>query len=171
MQMFIKQTGVVQCLHWKKGFVRKKGFVLFEKIRPLNHKKSVQLHGFSVISTILALEFCSIKVDGNVMTNLQQLLDCLNENQYYKWCERLVYCLEASEGSKYLLDNRIIYQDLKPSNMLVTGNLENIIIKFSDFGELSTMKNTAKTTTWISENLPRHDIGIFAPLGLHKEDP
>ena len=148
---------------YKHNLSEKKVLLLCEKIRHLSHKNIVQLRGFSVIPTVLAIEFCSVEVDGNVMTNLRQLLDCFNENQYYEWSERLIYCLEASEGLKYLHDNGIIYQDLKPSNMLVTGNLQKIIIKLSDFGELSTIKNTAKTTTRISENYQGMTLAYLPP--------
>ena len=47
----------------------------------------------------------------------------------------------------YFHSKNIIHKSLKPSNLLIAGQLENIIVKIADFNEVASYKNTITSTT------------------------
>ena len=46
----------------------------------------------------------------------------------------------------YLHSKNIIHKDLKPSNFLIAGQLENIIVKIADFNEVASFKDSITST-------------------------
>ena len=60
--------------------------------------------------------------------------------------ERISYITQAWYGLSYLHEKNIIHRDLKPSNMLICGSNETVIVKLSDFNEVSCLKNTYIST-------------------------
>lgn len=78
--------------------------------------------------------------------NLREVLNEYNDFDYYNYGERLNYCIQASRGLRYLHSNGIIHMDMKPLNMLVSGPVSDIVIKLTDFNELSLLKDTCVTT-------------------------
>ena len=49
---------------------------------------------------------------------------------------------EAASDIKALHDKKIIYKDIKPVHLLVSGLVDNIIVKVSDFDDLYEIKNS-----------------------------
>ena len=46
----------------------------------------------------------------------------------------------------YLHDTGVVHKDFKPENGLVTGTMDNIVVKITDFDEIVEIRNTITTT-------------------------
>ena len=127
----------------------------------LSHDNVCCLIGFSTRPAILFFEYCGVIVNGEEVDSLRTLLDVFNENKYFNLIERLNYCIQASLGLQYLHKSDI-HQDFKPTNLLVTGTLDDTILKCSDFGDLAHAKSTMKSIS-THNNIKGMTSGFIAP--------
>ena len=116
-------------------------------LRKLHHVNVVRFRGYSIRPSALVFEYCEVIVnDGIIVHSLREILDVFNDEEYTVLKERKSYAIQACKGLQYLHEHDIIYRDIKPTNMLVNGPLENIVVKIADFNELSTFKDTCLST-------------------------
>ncbi|XP_057310804.1 mitogen-activated protein kinase kinase kinase 7-like [Hydractinia symbiolongicarpus] len=118
----------------------------------LKHENICSFHGYSTRPSAIILEYCCVELTGNDGTsirahNMRELLNYFNDYEYFNFEEREDYCRQASSGLNFLHSKNIIHMDIKPANMLVDGTNEKIVVKLTDFNELSIFKDTCVTTT------------------------
>ena len=130
----------------KKQFSVKQMMKVASKLRVLKNENIVRFRGLCEQPSCLIFEYCCIEKDGQVLNNIAQLVDLLNENDDYHLFERIDYVLQATRGVKYLHQHGIVHRDIKPTNLLVTGGLNKIIVKVADFDDLYHMKETITST-------------------------
>ncbi|XP_047146314.1 probable cyclin-dependent kinase 8 [Hydra vulgaris] len=127
-------------------FGKKRILTVCNELRQLEHINIVNFVGYSLRPSALCFELCSVKVHDTVAYSLKELVTIYNDNDYFNLEERTSYIIQAFKGIIYLHEKNIIHRDIKPSNMLVSGSIENLIIKISDFGDMTTIKNTITCT-------------------------
>ena len=71
--------------------------------------------------------------------------------------------ITACQGLQYLHSRIIIHRDIKPTNMLADGSLDKVIVKISDFNEISVFKDTCVHTLTTTNQLK----GIYFGQYLH----
>ena len=49
----------------------------------LQNINAVHFHGFSARPSALLFEYCSINIDGEIITNVEELVGVFNENKYF----------------------------------------------------------------------------------------
>ena len=120
---------------------------LAKSLLALKHENICQMRYFSTRPWALIFELCQINLgDDMLVSNLKELISVFNDNRYYNLKERMSYITQACYGLSYLHEKNIIHRDLKPSNMLISGSKERVIVKLSDFNEVSCLKNTYIST-------------------------
>ena len=121
---------------------------LSKSLLPLKHENICQMKYFSTRPSTLIFQLCQINLGDNMfVSNLKELISIFNDNRYFNLKERISYIKQACYGLSYLHEKNIIYRDLKPSNMLISGSKERVIVKLSDFSEVSCLKNTYISAT------------------------
>lgn len=137
----------------KKSFSKRRILQIATKFRELKHPNLVRFRGYSYRPCALAMELCEIKVGGEIVNDLSQLVNIFNDNQHFNLKERSDLMLQAARGLQYLHNNDIIHRDLKPSNLLISGSLDDIIVKVGDFDDFVDIKLTITSTlTTINKN-------------------
>ena len=131
---------------FKKQMSRRRMLQVAARLRKLKHPNIIRFRGVSCQLSALLFEFCSVDVQDCSVHNISQLISIFNENSYHIFKERLGYIIQATHGLKFLHENGIIHKDYKPTNLLVNGTLENIIIKVADFDDMLVIKETISAT-------------------------
>ena len=134
-----------------------------KQLKALKNKYIVRFHGYSIRPAALFFEYCSISLNGDLVTNLSQMLSIFNENEYFSFTERMDYIQQAAKGLSYLHNKEIIHRDFKPSNLLVSGSVENITIKVADFDCITILKETLTATKTCVINTIGMTISYIAP--------
>lgn len=116
-------------------------------LRAVRHSHIVRFYGYSLRPSAIVFEYCEVAFeDGGPCHNLGELINNFNDHEYFILEERMNYLSQAMNGLSFLHSLKIIHRDVKPSSMLVTGELHDITVKLSDFGGVSTIKNICNTT-------------------------
>ncbi|XP_065653072.1 uncharacterized protein LOC136080384 [Hydra vulgaris] len=131
---------------FKIQFAKKRILTVCNELRQLKHTNIVNFIGYSLRPSALCFELCCVKVHDTLVYSLKELVNIFNDNDYFNLKERTSYLIQACNGIMYLHEKNIIHRDIKPSNMLVSGSIENLTIKISDFGDMTTIKNTITST-------------------------
>lgn len=122
----------------------------------LKHENITKFIGYSCRPSAILFEYCGVKFYDNesdyTVHSLKELIDFFNDHEYFNLNERAGFCAQACKGLCYLHSLNIIHKDIKPSNMLVSGTKEEIVVKISDFNELASFKDTCLTTTTTADN-------------------
>ena len=147
---------------FKCQYQRVKILRLADSLLKLSHNNVCSFLGFSTRPAILFIEYCVVDVNGEEVNSLRGLLDMFNESMYFNLLERVNYCIQASLGLQYLHECNIIHQDFKPANLLVTGTLENLMVKCCDFGDIAHAKSTVKSMSTLN-NVKGMAAGFIAP--------
>ena len=111
-------------------------------LRKLENDNVVKLCGFSTKPSALLFEYIRVNVDGEKVHNLSLFLSIFNDNTYFNFKERLNYIFQATKGLIYLHNNGVVHRDFKPSNLLVSGSLNEISVKVADFDGMLLLKET-----------------------------
>ncbi|XP_057297405.1 cyclin-dependent kinase 1-like [Hydractinia symbiolongicarpus] len=106
------------------------------------HPYVVRFRSYSVRPSTLAFEYCEVLCQDEVVHNLKELLTVFNDHEYMVLRERTNYAAQACQGILYLHQKGIIHKDIKATNMLVDGQLSDIVVKVADFNEVSAFKDT-----------------------------
>ncbi|XP_066926505.1 uncharacterized protein [Clytia hemisphaerica] len=115
-------------------------------LRKLKHINVCRFRGFSIRPSGLAFELCELDVEGEIVHDVAELMEVFCENDYYNLKERLAIVQQAGKGLVYLHGENIIHKDFKPNNCLVTGSLENIVVKIADFDDVFKIKQTISSS-------------------------
>ena len=128
-------------------FLRRKVMKVYENLRKLEHQNICKTLGFSFQPSSLVLESCYIPLsDGDKASNLSQLLEIWNEENHINLHHRTSLIIQATEGLNYLHSNFILHKDFKPTNLLVKGSIDKVIVKVCDFDDIHALKTTTLST-------------------------
>ena len=128
-------------------FLRRKVMKVYENLRKLEHQNICKTLGFSFQPSSLVLESCYIPLsDGDKASNLSQLLEIWNEENHINLHHRISLIIQATEGLNYLHSNFILHKDFKPTNLLVKGSIDKVIVKVCDFDDIHALKTTTLST-------------------------
>lgn len=109
-----------------------------------------EIRGFSQCPASILYEYYEVEFVKNgihaELHSLKDLITMFNDHNYFNFKERVNYSMQAWHGLTYLHSKNIIHKDLKPSNFLIAGQLENIIVKIADFNEVASFKDTITST-------------------------
>ena len=131
---------------FKRQVSKKKVMDIAHVLRKLENDNVVKFCGFSTKPSALLFEYCRVNVDGEKVHNLSSLLSIFNDNTYFNFKERLNYIFQATKGLIYLHNNGVVHRDFKPSNLLVSGSLNEISVKVADFDGMLLLKETITAT-------------------------
>ena len=138
---------IVAVKRFKQVVSKKTILNIANSLRALKNSHIVRFCGYSLRPSAILYEYCQVSFeDGFICHNLRALISNFNDHEYFILEERMNYLSQAITGLSFLHSSKIIHRDVKPSNMLVTGELKEITVKLSDFGEVSTIKDTCNTT-------------------------
>ncbi|XP_065680616.1 uncharacterized protein LOC136094549 [Hydra vulgaris] len=105
---------------------KKKMIQMCINLKKLKHVNVVRFKGYCFRPSIIGFEYCCVKLDGDDVKNLSQLIAVLNSDNIFELNNRLNYIFQVLNGLAYLHQENIIHCDLKPCNMLVNGKSEKI---------------------------------------------
>ena len=121
---------------------KRKMLKVVHKFRTLSNRNVISLLGYSIQPCAFIFEYCHLVVYGEVVHNVSELIAILSENEYFVFSERFGIIQQATLGLKTLHEHDIVHKDFKPTNLLVSGSLSNILIKVADFDDMQEIKNT-----------------------------
>ena len=152
-QLRNKPSAVKKFKQWQ--LMSKKNLLKAAKsLRTLQHENVVRFRGYSTRPSSILFEYCEVVLDEHIKVNtVKELINVFNDHDYFVLDERTNYMLQASNGLSYLHNKNILHRDFKPANLLVAGNKENIIVKVTDFNEISTFKDTCLSTATKTDGL------------------
>ena len=120
----------------------------------LEHKNVVQFLGYSLGPSTLGFEYCQLMIENEYIRNVAELLEVCNDDEKYVFSDRMNIVMQAATGIKALHDNKIIHKDIKPTNLLVSGLVDIIKVKVSDFDDLYEIKNVSLQQDQIYQVMP-----------------
>ena len=148
----------------KTQLSKKKVLEVAIELRKLKHNNVVRFRGYSLRPSGFVFELCELEVDEEtVIYNVSQLVHFFNDNGHFNLLERFDMLLQGANGLQYLHRQNIVHKDFKPENCLVSGKLDNIVIKVSDFDEIVEIRNTITSTMTINKKLIGMTLGFVAP--------
>ena len=133
------------------------------KILAIDHKNVAAFCGYSLDPPAVCFQYCEVQIEGKKIHTVKQLIAILGKQKKFYFIERLSYCNQGIDGLTYLHNYGIIHQDVKPSNMLVSGPPQAIVVKLCDYGEMSAFKDTNATSTRIKEGYVGLTVTYMAP--------
>ena len=139
---------------------------LVTRLLSISHENVVAFVGFSLKPAAVSFEYCEVCIGQDEVHTMKELIEIFQDENYVRFFgfdKRLSYCHQAIEGLIHLHKNDIIHQDVKPSNMLVSGPPNSIIVKLCDYGEMSVFKETYLTNTRIEKDYRYMTITYIAP--------
>ena len=136
---------------------------LARRILAIRHENVAAFCGYSLDPPAVSFEYCEVQIEGKKINTVRKLIAILVKQKKFNFLERLSYCYQAIEGLTYLHKNGIIHQDVKPSNMLVSGPPHAIVVKLCDYGEMSSFKDTCATSTRIKDGYVGLTLTYMAP--------
>ncbi|XP_057298807.1 receptor-interacting serine/threonine-protein kinase 1-like [Hydractinia symbiolongicarpus] len=74
------------------------------------------------------------------------MVSILNENEQFVFAQRLGIVKKATSGLKALHDQGIVHKDFKPSNLLICGTADRVVVKVADFDDMYDIKGTITST-------------------------
>lgn len=113
----------------------------------LRNEHICRLRGLSYRPPVLLYEYCSLQLEGETLHNLKELLSMFNDNQHFDYNQRIEFCLQIADGLNFMHHNGVIHRDVKPSNILVTGTNNKVLLKIADFNEVSNFKTLASISS------------------------
>ncbi|KAG0632317.1 hypothetical protein M758_1G319300 [Ceratodon purpureus] len=120
----------------------------------LHHKNLVRLEGFCDENNLQILVYEYMR-NGNLHSHLFRK----SAGKYLDWYKRLEIAVHIAQGLEYIhsfADPPVIHRDVKPTNILLDGNL---VAKVADFG---ISKESLELHTHVSTN-PAGTVGYFDP--------
>ena len=148
----------------KTQLSKKKVLEVAIELRKLKHSNVVRFRGYTLRPSGFVFELCELKVDEEtVIHNVSQLVQLFNDNDHFNLMERLDIILQGAKGLQYLHHQNVVHKDFKPENCLVSGTLDNLVIKVSDFDEIVEIKNTITSTLTINKKLIGMTLSYVAP--------
>ena len=151
---------------FKEQLSKRKITKLVKRLLNICHQNVVSFVGFSLKPAAVSFKYCEVCIGEEKIHTMKGLIELFQEEEYinfFGFNKRLSYCHQAMEGLVYLHKNGIIHQDVKPSNMLVSGPSDAIIVKLCDFGEMSVFKETYLTETRIEKDYRGMTTSYIAP--------
>ena len=131
---------------FKQSLSKKKTLQVADKLCKLVCPYLVVFKEYSLRPSAFIFDFCGVNVGDECINNVSQLIKIFNDNDHYVLSERLDIIKQATIGLKTLHDYEIIHRDFKPSNLLVTGTLNELRVKLSDFDDISLIQDTIHAT-------------------------
>ena len=133
--------------HFRTLLTKRKTDKIVKKLLLLKHQNLIEFLGYSIEPSTLILEYCSVNIDGESASSVSQVLEIWNEDNKFVFADRLDMIKQATAGLQALHENDIVHKDFKPSNLLVTGTSDRIVVKVSDFDDFYEIKKTVATIT------------------------
>ena len=133
----------VKC--FRNPITKKKIQRIAKKSLQIAQENIVQFVGYSLRPSILVFEYCELNIDGEFVHTVSQVLEIWNNDEKYKFLERLDISIQSTKSLKALHDLSIVHKDFKPENLLVSGTSDKIYIKLTDFDDVYGLKTIAKT--------------------------
>ena len=103
----------------------------YEHIFHLRHDNLVRVFGICPKVGYVVMEYCRKDINGHTLRTLSDLL--LHYGDDLPEMLRMVALSDVAEGLKYLHSQSLIHGDIKPQNVLVTGNEQEFVFKITDY--------------------------------------
>ena len=106
--------------------------VEYRRLKNLQHPNIIKNYCFFKEKEAIFMELCGLS-DNMEIRDIHQWAKT-KEIDTTNPISKLDAMIQINEGLKYLHDNNLTHNDLKPSNILLQGTLNNPIVKITDFG-------------------------------------
>ena len=133
---------------FKNKVNKRKTIKVSEKLLGLKQENIVEFLGCSFKPSAFAFEYFEVIIDGEVINNVNELLELWNDDDNFNFEQRLDILIQALKGLQFLDDKKIIHRDFKAGNLLVRSieNLSMYNIKVADFDDIYDIQNTILST-------------------------
>ena len=138
-----------------------------KQLQKVNHENIVKFIGFCYKPASLVFEYCEVAFGEIIIHTYRDLLSNLNEINYFGISDRLNYALQIANGLEYLHNQNIIHKDLKTTNVLVKGTLENIHLKLTVISNDMNIMKTFLTATLTTAKTPNDLKGVQGMTTLY----
>lgn len=152
----------------------------YEKFLQMSHPKVVSVLGLCPNSGCIILELCEKTVHSHTVHTLVDVMSLYSNNLPIDL--RILALLDITEGLNFLHSNGIVHGDLKPLNVLVSGNDEDeFVFKITDYASSnlnlfqfshSTTFKQLMTPSYIAPELFAQQVtdGTHPPLATTSSD-